>query len=134
MSLRNRSNVPAFSRKSTMTTYPPMLFFLCMPVGLRDLVEMGAHGALGAVGIAGGDGLVDRLVSPIGDELLAGHAQGDGALLGQPGHDRLVDRGEDRVARNHRQHVMERHVSALEGMEVVQRMPVCIERALEGID
>jgi len=35
---------------------------------------MGAHGTLGAVGAARRDGLVNRLVGPVGDELLAGHA------------------------------------------------------------
>src|SRR5262247_1263942 len=80
MSLRKRSNVPDFSRKSTMTTYPPMFFFLCAPISLCDLVEMGTHGALGPVGVARSDGLVDRRVSPVGDELLAGYAQGDGPL------------------------------------------------------
>ena len=111
-----------------------MFFFLCAPIGFCDLVEMGAHGTLGPVGVVRRDGLVDRRVGPVGDELLAGHAQGDGPLLGQPGHDRLVDRGEDRVARNHRQHIVERHVGAFEGMEIVEGLPVCIERALEGVD
>src|SRR4029450_3443998 len=109
MSLRNRSNVPGFSRKSTMTTYPPMFFFLCVPIGLYDLIEMGADGAFGPVGIARGNGLVDRLMRPAGDELLAGRAQGRTPLLSQPGRDGLMDRGEDRVARNHRQHIVERH-------------------------
>ena len=111
-----------------------MFFFLCAPISLRDLVEMGTHRTLGPVGAARRDGLVDRRVGPVGDELLARHAQGDGPLLGQPSHDRLVDRGEDRVARNHRQHVVECHVGALEGIEIVEGLPVCIERALEGID
>src|SRR6185295_7193070 len=98
MSLRNRSNVPGFSRKSTMTTYPPIFFFLCVPIGLYDLIEMGAHGALGTVGIARGYGVIDRFMRPTGDELLTGCTQGRPPLFGQPRRDGLMDRGEDRIA------------------------------------
>ena len=111
-----------------------MFFFLCAPISLCDLIEMSAHSALGPVGVARRDGLVDRRVGPVGDKLLTGYAQGDGPLLGQPGHDSLVDRGEDRVAGNHRQHVVERHVGALERIEVVQGLPVCIERIPKRFD
>jgi len=108
-----------------------MFFFLCMPIGLYDLIEMGAYGALGPVGIARGNGLVDRLMRPAGDELLTRRAQGRASLLGQPGRDGLMDRGEDRVARNHGQHIVERHVGALEGVEIVESLTIGIERALE---
>jgi len=111
-----------------------MFFFLCVPIGLCDLVEVGAHGALGTVGIVRGDGLVDPLMRPAGDELLARRAQGRAPLLGQPGRDGLVDRGEDRIARNHRQHVVERDVGALEGVEIVEGLAVGLERALQFVE
>src|SRR6185295_5679988 len=131
MSLRKRSNVPGFSRKSTMTTYPPIFFFLCMPIGLCDLIEMGAYGALRPVGITRDDGVIDRLMRPAGDELLTGRAQGRAPLLGQPGRDGLMDRGEDRIARNDRQHIVESDVGALEGVEIVERLEIGGESALE---
>ena len=111
-----------------------MFFFLCAPISLRDLVEMGTHRTLGPVGAARRDGLVDRRVGPVGDELLARHAQGDGPLLGQPSHDRLVDRGEDRVARDHRQHVVECDVGPFERMQIVDGLTVGLERALQGVE
>ena len=111
-----------------------MFFFPCVPVGFYDLVEMGAYGALGPIGIARGNGLVNLLMRPAGDEFLSGRAQGDGPLLGQPGRDGLMDRGEDRVARNHRQHVVERDVGPLERVEIVEGQAVGLERALERVD
>lgn len=111
-----------------------MFFFLCVPIGLYDLVEMGAHGALGPVGIARGNGVIDPLVRPAGDELLPWRAQGRAPLLGQPGRDGLMDRGEDRVARNHRQHVVERDVGALEGVKIVEGLAVGIESALQFVE
>ncbi len=111
-----------------------MFFFLCVPIGLYDLIEMGAHGAFGTIGIARGDGLVDRLVRPAGDELLTRRTQGRAPLLGQPGRDGLMDRGEYRVARNHRQHVVERDVSALEGVKIVEGLAVGLERALQFVE
>lgn len=95
---------------------------------------MGANGALGPVGIARGDGLVDRFMRPAGDELLTGRAQGSGPLLGQPGRDGLMDRGEDRVARNHRQHIVERDVGPFERVEIVDGLAVGLERALQGVE
>src|SRR5204862_1739792 len=98
MSLRNRSNVPGFSRKSTMTTYPPIFFFLCVPIGFDDLVEMGTDGALGPLGVVRGNGFVDRLVGAAGDELLSRPAKGGGPGLGQPGREGLMNRREESVA------------------------------------
>ena len=111
-----------------------MFFFLCVPIGLYDLVEMGTHRALGPVGIARGDGFIDRLMRPAGDEFLPRRTQGDGPLLGQPGRNGLMDRGEDRVARDHCQHVVERDIGPLEGIEIVERLTIGLERALEGVD
>ena len=92
---------------------------------------MGAYGALRPVGITRDDGVIDRLMRPAGDELLTGRAQGRAPLLGQPGRDGLMDRGEDRIARNDRQHIVESDVGALEGVEIVERLEIGGESALE---
>ncbi len=95
---------------------------------------MGAYGALGPVGIARDYGVIDRFMRPAGDELLTGRTQGRAPLLGQPGRDGLMDRGEDRVARNHRQHVVECDVGPLEGVEIVERLTIGDERALQFLE
>lgn len=92
---------------------------------------MRAHDAFRPVGIACRDGVVDLLVRPAGDELLAGRAQRRAPLFRQPRDDRLVDGGEDRIARNERQDVVERHVGPLESIEIVERLAVGLERPLE---
>jgi len=94
-------------------------------------MEVLADDALGAVGIARGDGLIDRLMRPIGDELLARLAQGDGPLFGEPGDHGFVNRREHRVARDDRQHVVEGDVRPLERVDVVERQAIGIERRLE---
>lgn len=108
-----------------------MFFFLRVPIGFCDLVQVLAHHAFGPVGVARGDGVVDLLVRAAGDELLPGRAKGDGPLLGQPRGDGFVDGGEDRVARNDRQYVVKGDVRPLERIEVVERQPVGVERPLE---
>ena len=109
-------------------------FFLCVPISFDDLVEMGAHDTLGPVGVVRGNGVVNRFMRPAGDELLTRRAQGRAPLLGQPGRDGLMDRGEDRVARDHRQHVVERDVGALEGVKIVEGLAVGLERALQFVE
>lgn len=92
---------------------------------------MGPDGLFGAVGIAGSDGAVNLLVRAIGDHVLARLLQRDRPLLGQPGDNRLMQGGEYGIARNQRQHIVERDVGALERGGIAERLPVGIERACE---
>jgi len=89
---------------------------------------MAADNALGAVGIARGNGLIDLLMRPTGDEFLARLAQRDGSLLGEPGDHRLMNGRKHRIARDQREDVVEGDVGPLERVYVVQRQPVGFER------
>ena len=61
---------------------------------------MGAHRGFCAVGIAGDNAIIDRLVRGIGRLLLAAGGQGHDALLGQPVGNLVVQGDEDRIARD----------------------------------
>ena len=88
-------------------------------------------GTLRRVRVARAHGVADRLVRAERDEALPRADERDGALLGQPRDDGLVNRGEDRVARYHGQHIVERDVGAFERLQVVQRVAVLVERAAQ---
>lgn len=107
-----------------------MSFPYC-PIGPRDLCQVDPNGAFGAVGIARGDGVVDRLVRTISHHVLARLLQRNRPLLGQPGNDRLVQCREDRIARDQREHIVERHVGPFKSCDTAERLTVGVERALE---
>src|SRR5262245_23830323 len=65
----------------------------------------------------------------IGVELLVAMIlQRNTPLLRQPGDHRLMDGGEDRIARDDRQHIMERDIRLLECAQIIERQAVRLER------
>ncbi len=88
------------------------------------------HRPFGPIGIACGHGVEDRPVRLVGDLVAAGPQRGL-ALLQQPLDQPFMDGDEDRIARDHRQDIVEADIGLLEALEVADRLPVGGERGFE---
>ena len=99
-------------------------------VAARHEFEMIAHGRLGAVGIAGRDRIEDRPMGLVGNQIDA-RRQRRLALFEQPFGESRVNSGENRIARNERQDVVESDIRALETGKIAYRFAIVLQRRLE---
>ena len=82
------------------------------------------------LGIARGNRFENRPMRLVGADILARRESGL-ALLAQPFGERGVDRGEDRIARNDREHIVECDVGQHEALKIADRLAVRFERRFE---
>ena len=94
---------------------------------------MVAHGALGPVRVARGDRLEYPAMRFICLARPPRRRASCGAAPAATRPSAGMDRGEDRIARHQRQHIVEIDIGALEALEIADRLAVCLERLRETL-
>ena len=89
------------------------------------------HRPKGPPRVSGSNRLEDPAVGLVRALLRAGNPEREGALACQPFDQRIVNRGEDRIAGDGGKGIVERDIGALEAADVTARRRVGIERAAQ---
>src|SRR5579871_1902710 len=103
-------------------------------IELADQAQMAGHFMEGAHRIARRHGFVDRGVIANRELIRVGHVDRRRPLIDQPSDQGVVNACEHRIARDHREFVVEGHIGAYEDSRIADGGSVGVERRLQAQD